>query len=224
MGNFLLFILISFSTFTVGTMNRIKADEKKCTECHSNLLSNTNIHPPAEESCDNCHQSNGNEHPLENVNGFTLSEEIPGLCYVCHDDIKSSIESLPVKHKAVSEKKGCMNCHSPHSSAQENLIKTDSKELCLGCHNKSISTPDKKISNIKQLLKNSKVVHGAIELDGCTGCHTSHASKYPFLLTAAFPTGEYVTAQPDSFALCFNCHDRTLLLDEVVKTETEFQE
>jgi len=38
------------------------------------------------------------------VKGFTLTEEIPGLCYVCHDEVKNSFENLPIKHKAVSEK------------------------------------------------------------------------------------------------------------------------
>lgn len=223
MRNILLIILIIFSILIPRPSNSVMAEEVQCTECHSNLLSNTNIHTPAEESCDNCHQSNGNEHPMENLKGFTMSEEIPALCYVCHDDVKSSIENLPVKHNAVREKKSCMNCHSPHSSSFENLIKSDNIELCLGCHNKSISTVDKQLTNIKQLLKNSKIVHGAIELDGCIGCHTSHASKYPFLLKSAYPKGEYVSAQPDSFALCFDCHERTLLINEVVKTETNFR-
>jgi predicted CXXCH cytochrome family protein len=130
---------------------------------------------------------------------------------------------MPVIHKIVIEKNSCINCHSPHSSSQEKLIKAESIELCLSCHNKSISTAEKKLTNIKQLLKNSKVMHGAIEQEGCSGCHAAHASRYPSLLTAAFPAGEYTSAQPDSFALCFNCHDKALLIDEVVKTETNFR-
>lgn len=223
MENILFLILISLSAINADSINHFKAEEKKCAECHTDILNNNIKHPPAEESCDNCHQSTGNEHPLENVKGFSLIEGIPELCFACHDDVKNFIQNMPVIHKAVIEKKSCINCHSPHSSSEEKLMKTETKELCLSCHNKAISTTDKKLTNMKQLLKISKVIHGAIDLEGCSGCHAAHASRYPSLLKTAFPMGEYAPAQPDSFALCFNCHDQALLVDEVVKTETNFR-
>ncbi|MCD4658014.1 MAG: OmpA family protein, partial [Planctomycetes bacterium] len=330
-------------------------------DCHSKILANQIIHAPAEESCDYCHESNGKDHPLENVKGFTLSEKMPGLCYICHedierkythapveggecvvchsphsssnsgllltipvanlcfechdteitenkinhqpvsegncqschdphksnersllksempglcfscheksgqemtakhihppfeddcrnchavhgsseknlidqtgidlcynchDDVKESIGKHQIVHKAVNEKSACMNCHSPHASLQKKFLVAESKELCLQCHNKSIATETRKLSNIKKKLTKSKVVHGAIEFDGCSGCHFSHSSMFPSLLEEAFPAGNYTPSQPDSFALCFLCHDSELIKAKITKTGTNFR-
>ncbi len=82
----LLFILIWYSNPFTSIVLGQEGGEQSCLECHSDIIANQIIHAPAEESCDYCHESNGNEHPLENVKGFTLSEEMPGLCYICHDE------------------------------------------------------------------------------------------------------------------------------------------
>ena len=337
------------------------ADEKSCIDCHSNILANQIIHTPAEESCDYCHESNGNEHPIENLKGFKLSEDMPGLCFICHeefqgkiihapveagecvfchsphsssnpallkviptadlcfechdaeitenkfnhqpvsegncqtchnphksnersllksempglcfscheksgqemtakyihppfeddcrnchtvhgsseknlidqtgidlcynchDNVKESIENHPIVHEAVNEKSACMNCHSPHASSREKYLVSESIELCLQCHNKLIKTDTRLLSNIKMKLTKSDVVHGAIELDGCEGCHLSHSSIFPSLLQDAFPAGNYAPSQPDSFALCFICHDSELMNTKITETGTNFR-
>ncbi|MEI7982767.1 MAG: cytochrome c3 family protein, partial [Bacteroidota bacterium] len=56
-----------------------------CLDCHSKILDQEHKHPPAEKKCEICHKANGKTHPVEGVKGFTLVEDIPSLCYECHD-------------------------------------------------------------------------------------------------------------------------------------------
>jgi len=270
MYKFLCLILFGIVIFIFDLSGQNNPEIKKCTDCHATIIANKNIHIPVEESCEICHESDGTEHPNENVKGFALTEEMPQLCfnchddvlneltakfihppfeddcrnchdvhssvedhlliqkttevcYNCHDDLKMSVSSLPMVHKAIDEKRGCMNCHSPHASSNEKYLIAETKELCLSCHNKAVTTESKNLTNIKQLLKSSKVIHGAIEVDGCLICHTAHASKYSSLLVSNFPVGDYAPAQPDSFALCFSCHDAQMLAEEVTNTATNFR-
>jgi len=142
---------------------------------------------------------------------------------MCHDDVREGLESLPYVHGVINQKKTCANCHSPHASPQDYFLVAEGKDLCLGCHNKIIATKTRKLSNIKQKIKNSKVVHGAIEFDGCSGCHAGHGSIFPSLLKEKFPDGEYVSAVADTFALCFNCHDAGMLEEDATISGTNFR-
>ncbi len=139
------------------------------------------VHPPFEDDCHNCHAVHGSsEENLMDQTGIDL-------CYTCHDGVKESMEEHPIVHKAVTEKSACMNCHSPHASMFDKYLLAESKELCLSCHNKSITTETRKLSNIKKKLTKSTVVHGAIEYEGCSGCHLSHCILFPLIITGGFP-------------------------------------
>jgi len=59
--------------------------EMACTECHSDLVEYGVMHYPAEDACDNCHESTGEEHPGE-TRGFTLMDQAPALCFYCHEE------------------------------------------------------------------------------------------------------------------------------------------
>ncbi len=191
-----------------------------CFSCHEDVgkqMKTKHIHPPSEDDCRNCHNVHGS------TDKYLLDQTISSLCFDCHDDVKESVESKPIVHGAVKIKETCVNCHSPHASSQDYFLLKENKALCLSCHNKSIKTETKKLDNIKQILDKSKVVHDAIELVGCSGCHFPHASVYPSLLQDAFPVGIYTPARPDSFALCFTCHDTDLLEKKTTKTATNFR-
>ena len=191
-----------------------------CFDCHEKSMQEMTlkyIHPPFEDDCKNCHNVHGSSEP------GLLAQTGLDLCYGCHDGLKESIKASSIIHKPVYEKRACMNCHSPHASSQDKYIIMETKELCLSCHNKSISTETRKLSNIRKKLDKDNFIHGAIEIDGCSGCHSSHASNYPSLLTDAFPSGSYAPAKPDNFRLCFNCHDMGMVTVELSKTVTNFR-
>ncbi len=192
-----------------------------CFSCHEETaqeMTTEYIHPPFEDACNNCHSPHGS------TQKYLMDQSVQELCYMCHDDIMVSVDTLPYVHGIVNEKKTCTNCHSPHASAQEKFLISEGKELCLGCHNKIISTESRKLSNIKQKITKSKVVHGAIEFDGCSGCHAAHASTNPSLLKEAFPAAEYAPAVAETFTLCFNCHDATMLEEDPSVSGTNFRD
>ncbi|MFC2136897.1 cytochrome c3 family protein [Bacteroidota bacterium] len=201
--------------------NQIEGNE--CLDCHNDLITNEKVHFPASESCIECHQSTSKEHPSEEK-GFTLSEKVPGLCYICHDQ-KNTKKNI---HYPISEGE-CMLCHSPHSSTGIALLKySPSAKLCEECHdsqipeNERIHVPvaegncenchDVHHSDYSNLLKSEKSelcikchenekellslknAHPPF-MDDCSVCHKTHSSKEKYLLTEKTPD------------LCYYCHE-----------------
>ncbi|MEI7725572.1 MAG: cytochrome c3 family protein [Bacteroidota bacterium] len=215
-GLTLLIYLLLISLFSLADSHPFKEDPK-CRDCHAALLEKQSIHAPAKNGCDMCHQINTTEHSQNKSKGLFLLKKLPELCYTCHAGTKKEIDTSRVVHHAVNEKKQCTNCHSPHSSNEKKLLTADKKELCLGCHDKEEVIFGKKITNIKQLLKTSKVIHPALN-GGCTSCHKPHASAENYLLISAYPAGQYAEGKKDNYAVCWECHDSDLL--ELAKTST----
>jgi predicted CXXCH cytochrome family protein len=190
-----------------------------CYNCHATVQKQTElktIHPPFTDDCANCHETHSAD--TEKL----LLQKIPGLCYNCHD-MQTAIENAKVVHKVVNDARGCANCHSAHATDNEKLLITNGKDLCLSCHSKIVKTGERTLANIGMLLKKGNTIHGAIEGDGCTACHNPHASEQTLLLKGAFPEGQYVDAKPESFELCFTCHDQELLTTETSATATQFR-
>jgi predicted CXXCH cytochrome family protein len=164
---------------TIGSI--VKSDqgiqEKECKFCHSNIVKHEVLHAPVSDDCTTCHQSNGNPHPKASMKGFTLAENEPELCFVCHEQntVKSHI------HRPV-ETGTCTSCHSPHGSQYPYLLSESTVSAsCMNCH-----TLD---------LNKKSHVHAPIELEGCESCHDSHESDFDYLLVK------------DKRDLCIGCHD-----------------
>lgn len=191
-----------------------------CFECHDDEkeeMNKSNLHAPFEDNCDNCHGVHGAS------NKALLSKDPTSLCFDCHDDVKIKMENDQLIHVAVNEKKKCMNCHSPHASDYEALANNEETKMCLTCHNKTINTATKQLKNMRQVLANSKFLHGAIEIGGCSVCHSSHSSSFPNLLESPYPSGPYVNAEEDNFNLCFECHDPEMLKEPLTTSSTNFR-
>ena len=198
-------------------------EEWKCTDCHELLTGMNYIHSPAGESCENCHQIDQAQHPEINTSGLFLTEDVPGLCFICHDALKTEFETAQLVHQAVNEKKQCMNCHSPHASQERKLLNKGEIDVCLNCHYKVINTSYRKITNIKEQLTKGQVIHPIIETDGCIICHKPHASNFNNLLVKSFPIEEYIPAKRENFELCWECHDSDLMLASKTITSTKFR-
>lgn len=149
-----------------------------CASCHTphgtgnaKLLART-LHPPLLDGCDTCHQ--GRFDTLIENGGSAL-------CLGCHGDVGETAAKAKVKHPAL-EVARCTDCHNPHASAQERLVKAPGGGPCFDCHD------DKKPAA-------GEFEHGAISLLGCRACHEPHGSDNPKLLRAS------------GNALCLGCHD-----------------
>jgi DmsE family decaheme c-type cytochrome len=101
------------------------------------------------------------------------------LCYGCHPEVKA--ENNLFSHHPLREKKmACIDCHDPHGSTQDMLLKGSTpKETCTRCH----------------MEKQGPFAyeHGDVT-ENCANCHAPHGSVNNHLLNAAMPF------------LCLQCH------------------
>lgn len=137
--------------------------EGGCTaaKCHASLTKPENQHQVL-ENCEGCHSSNGEPHPSKGKKGFELVNDMPDLCFTCHEELgKKKVVHFPVANTP------CTTCHNPHSSAQEKLLNQPMKELCTSCH------PD---------VLDAKEPHGPVSAGSCTACHEQHESDHEKLL------------------------------------------
>ena len=148
-----------------------------CVSCHSphgtgnEKLLAQNLHPPVLDGCDTCHEGAFDE---------LYEDGTSGLCLICHDDVGEFAESAPIRHAAL-EVGSCVDCHNPHASAQEGLVKAPGAGPCGDCHE-------------EQLPGEDEVAHGVIELVGCRACHESHGGDKERLL------------RQEGAELCLSCH------------------
>lgn len=171
-------LILSLSLVCYGAGAQIDTSKGSCASasCHGNLISQDVVHDAIKRGCDKCHQSNGQQHPLKDVKGFTLVKDIPGLCYKCHDENNTA----RVVHSPV-QKGNCLECHTPHSSPESYLLKKNpTGEVCAQCHN---------MESAKKKYKHDPVAKG-----DCAKCHDPHQSDLDRLLIKEPP------------ALCVKCH------------------
>ncbi|MHC1706611.1 MAG: cytochrome c3 family protein [Bacteroidales bacterium] len=190
-----------------------------CLKCHTKekeQLSMSFVHGPFKNKCSICHTPHASDEPA------LLKNKTQEQCVGCHDDFEEPLQISKYIHQPMKDERSCINCHSPHASQNEKIILADQKTLCLNCHNKVIKSGERSLSNMKQFFQKNKFPHGAIEKNGCSGCHNPHYSDISNLLTGKFPDGFYISGDKDSLSLCFNCHD-SKLLEEKTTTVTQFR-
>lgn len=131
--------------------------------CHLSQKKYEYIHNPVEEDCMNCHQKESENHPEEGEKEFSLTTEVPELCYGCHD------AQTGMKHTHSPVKEGnCLTCHTPHSSDYEGLQKNEGGAVCSSCHS--------------GLIPEGDMIHGPVAANMCSACHNPHQSDLANLL------------------------------------------
>lgn len=213
----LMILSLSFSGSGGGEGLKSERQSYACTECHGDLVEKDMIHYPAEDDCNNCHESTGASHPSDSV-GFSLMDTTPALCYYCHE--AAAQKAHP--HNPVVQG-DCLACHDVHASSEPLLLRLPDSDLCLSCHNRDYRTDSSETLNIRPLVQEKMHVHSAIEGGGCMSCHQSHGSDFPALLVDRFPAEDYVAAKTENFELCFLCHDTDLLDAEETEWGTGFR-
>ena len=127
-----------------------------CIECHS-VHSNVNEHLVKDDSdnyCAVCHTSVAAEfkrrsaHPLESGNvrcvdchmldgteDQLLAVGLDWRCQNCHSDLSGPfLYEHPVVYAHLVEGGGCTECHQPHGSPNDRLLKQPGDGVCLQCH------------------------------------------------------------------------------------------
>ncbi|HAR42242.1 MAG TPA: hypothetical protein DCS07_06375 [Bdellovibrionales bacterium] len=195
-----------------------------CSSCHSDLTANrSRVHEAMEmeKGCINCHNPHDGKAKL-------LKDTSQALCTSCHNN---EIASNPMPadatsiHGPINSQESCWSCHTPHAADNKHLLKPDVS--CLDCHDRDIKGAARNIPSIKNKIDTSSSSHPGMGLE-CNECHKPHASEFVRLLNAKYslgPYGEYIEgdAKTNTYALCFNCHETSMLKSEITGSGTGFR-
>ena len=157
-----------------------------CTSCHNphggnnrGILWGKSHQPVANKMCNQCH--------LDPSSPDAIKTRKTGvdLCRGCHNAKMNEILGRKRIHWPVVDKMSCQNCHNPHASRENALLKGTQLALCGECHQDTIERLDK-----------SAVKHKPAAEGNCTKCHMPHSSNNVSLLD-----------NTNSINLCGTCHD-----------------
>jgi len=187
-----------------------------CLGCHIDVQHDmekaVSIHQPVKEACAGCHDPHGG------TNKFFHPATGADLCKSCHADFLNEAATAKFPHSPMTADKECQACHAPHASSQAGLLGSDTKTLCLGCHDKEVHGAGGEIYNVAERLQDATFVHGPIRDNNCVACHKAHGSEFAAILTKSFPDGFYAPYEKGAYDLCFECHDRTVIEDPKTAT------
>lgn len=168
-----------FSTFIQIEKLPPQAQSLICLKCHSASSTpvlqfwSASTHANSDVSCSDCHALH--KGPQQKVSRKEMAE----LCYGCHQQVRMQFTQFS-HHPLPEGKIACIDCHDPHGTSQEYLLKGQTvKETCTRCHME---------------YQGPFIYEHADVTETCTHCHTSHGSPNDPLLT---------TNQP---FLCMQCH------------------
>jgi DmsE family decaheme c-type cytochrome len=154
-----------------------------CFACHKEQRAqfNKQSHHPTPEgkvSCSDCHNVHGSAGPK-----LMKRDSVVETCYTCHMEKRGPFVH---NHRPVSD--DCTNCHMPHGTVADNLLKARPPMVCYQCHSghgtpgvagiaPAINAP----TNTTGVKGNSPKANTNIEqARGCLNCHTEiHGSNNP---------------------------------------------
>ena len=119
----------------------------------------------------------------------------------------------------------CSNCHNPHAANVEHLLTKLPYDLCITCHAKDDlkDTDGRKLTNFKTLLAQNPELHGPVADKDCSACHNPHGGENFRLLNHEYPAQFYSAYDPKLYALCFECHEESILSKPDTTTLTQFR-
>ncbi len=179
-----------------------------CLLCHVDRkeeFTRKYVHGPVGEDCGKCH----NAHATDSM--YMLYGEGKEMCYRCHKGIRKTIEESAVLHTALKKEK-CTACHTAHSSDFPRQLKASTKDVCYVCH-----------TDLGAQVKASKYQHGPVKQNDCYACHDPHGSNYTQILKKAFPPEFYIPYRTENYAICFDCHNKDIALNEFTTKLTDFR-
>jgi DmsE family decaheme c-type cytochrome len=155
-----------------------KENNAICLGCHERgdrTYWNGSVHETRDVACSNCHTI------MHRVSAkFSLRTAFePDTCFQCHKDRRAQL--FRSSHMPLREgKMVCSDCHNPHGSQTEAMLKTDSiNDTCYKCH------AEKRGPFLFEHLP---------VRENCDNCHDPHGSVNEFMLKMSRPR------------LCAECH------------------
>ena len=170
--------------FTRGSTASVDEMNAMCVRCHAagaRIYWRGSIHESEGLACSDCH----NPMAEQSVWGLEVRASASATCLQCHP--QERVDFRKRSHMPLFEGKiSCVDCHDPHGSVTDPLIRADSvNQLCTGCH------ADKRGPF---LWEHAPVV------ESCLNCHRPHGSNHEALLVSVAPfLCQQCHGQPGSF-------------------------
>lgn len=149
-----------------------------CLACHQKGERNYwagSVHETRGVACTNCHSVMKDVSRKHNLKTEVEAE----TCYQCHKIKRAQMQyssHMPIREGKLT----CSNCHNPHGSITEKLIREASvNDNCYKCHAEK---------------RGPYMWEHAPVRESCLNCHQAHGSNYEYLLQVARPR------------LCNECH------------------
>jgi DmsE family decaheme c-type cytochrome len=169
---------LSIVRFSRRSAQPIAEQNGVCLTCHrggQRIFWASSTHESHDLACSDCHN------PMANfsLRGLQARPSVNETCFQCHKTQRAEFSRR--SHMPLLEGRvGCVDCHNPHGSTTEPLLKADSvNETCYACHAEK---------------RGPFLFEHAPVRDSCVNCHTPHGSNHEKLL---------VTSRP---LLCQQCH------------------
>lgn len=179
---------------TLSSLRPKKPEDSPCHTCHSRKNSTTVTHHPAVQwNCFSCHEV------LRGKRKYTTPKPDQTVCYPCHNYEVRDWKKKKLMHgpTAVGH---CTLCHNPHGSDWPALLKMQTTDLCINCHNDKASG----VHVIAGFYGKGHPVRGVRDpfVQGkeftCAGCHNPHAGDSQNLLHVE---------NTNMTTYCTSCHD-----------------
>jgi DmsE family decaheme c-type cytochrome len=152
-----------------------------CRTCHDGRVQffwQGSTHEKRGLSCVTCHSIHQPKSDDAQLRRATVAEQ----CATCHQQVRA--ETWKNSHHPIREGKvTCTDCHNPHGSQAERMVKADTiNDLCYSCHTEK---------------RGPFLWEHAPVRESCMTCHTPHGSNHAKLQRVSVPY------------LCQQCHANT---------------
>jgi DmsE family decaheme c-type cytochrome len=157
---------------------RVEDNNAICLNCHergARTYWNGSIHESRAVACTECHTI------MKQVSfkAALKTENEPATCFQCHKNKRAEIfraAHMPIREGKIT----CTNCHNPHGTATEALLKENSvNDNCYKCHAEK---------------RGPFLFEHAPVRENCLSCHDAHGSNNEYMLKVSRPR------------LCAECH------------------
>jgi predicted CXXCH cytochrome family protein len=157
--------------------------------------------------CTACHDPHASDHAGQLKGGPRA------LCLGCHNQLAAAIGNAQYVHGAIDEPASCSHCHDGHGTDSPRLLLQGQREECLSCHDRALQTAQgEELKNMAALLAENPDQHGPVRDGDCSACHDPHAGNNFRLLAEKYPADFYAPFAIETYALCFSCHLKEMVL------------
>lgn len=163
---------------TLSSLRPATPQDSPCYSCHKGINVNAFKHYPTTQwTCFTCHEV------LQKGRKYTIPHPNEKVCYPCHNSQLNQWKSRKIMHGPTAVGT-CTLCHNPHGSSYVSLLRMQTTDLCINCHEDKASGAHviagfygkgHPVRDVKDPFRPEREFT-------CAGCHNPHAGDTQNLL------------------------------------------